>query len=145
MSSSRRRPTTVEFIRRFSPLPCLQKRDAGIRSGDLTGRDAIRNTAAIRIAGKKQMNKSKAITREGWWQRGKRQVWRRDKGRCRLCGKSYPRGSPDRMGWMRVAHIKARRNHPELERDIRNMVLICAWCDGEFGESLEEELRRERR
>lgn len=57
----------------------------------------------------------------------KKKVWKRDKV-CRICSE------PGDI----VSHIKPMRNYPWLAKDIDNVLLLCAWCDNQFGEKLLE-------
>lgn len=75
--------------------------------------------------------------RASWWKRLKRRAKERDNYTCRICK------APGEALWERgiiltVAHIRPIRTHPELARDLNNVITICALDDARYGERLEE-------
>ena len=75
------------------------------------------------------MSASRLISGKKWWKKLKAKVHARDGEKCRICKGTFR---------LRVCHIHARRDAPEMQRDIENILLLCAICDGKYGDILTE-------
>jgi len=85
------------------------------------------------------LNPSAAIKYEKWWQRLKSFVKRRDGQRCVCCGYRPPKSV---KGWLSAAHVRPRRNRPDLQKDPTWVVTICTFCESAIGDNLELYLRQ---
>ncbi|MBC2196298.1 HNH endonuclease [Listeria booriae] len=71
---------------------------------------------------KKYPSKNKSFYRTQAWEDLRTDVYIRDGGRCRACGKFvYGRDA-------QVHHIKPIWKNPELKLDVENVILVCAAC-----------------
>lgn len=66
-------------------------------------------------------------TTENVWRRFRERVFKRDGGKCRICGSRE---------FLRGAHVEPVKNHPEMELWESNVITLCAVCDARYGDDL---------
>jgi 5-methylcytosine-specific restriction endonuclease McrA len=58
------------------------------------------------------------------WKQVRYRVLKASNGMCQCCGRSPADGAQ-----LQVDHIKPRKTHPELALDVKNLQVLCAWCN----------------
>jgi len=73
------------------------------------------------------------------WKQIRYEALRKYGRKCGCCGWSPEHGGG---GWIVVDHVKPRKKYPELELDIRNMQVLCNYCNMGKGRRFEDDYRK---